>query len=377
MKVLCVIGTRPEAIKLYPLVRGMEEDPERFEVTTCLTAQHRELITPIIDDLGLRCDHWLDTLSSGQTLVALASKILAGLDRLLEKSRPDWLVVQGDTTTAFAAALAGNYLRIPVAHVEAGLRSYDRSQPFPEEANRRMASVLADLHLAPSAAARANLLREGIPGDDIVVTGNTVLDALRIVAARPPSELVRKIKTDVGPRGRIVLVTAHRRENIGEPLRGICSAIAKLASYYKDDVRFLLPIHLNPAVKETIESELSNRPGVTLLPPLSYSDLVGLLAASTLVLTDSGGLQEEAPYLKKPCLVLRERTERPEGIASGNACLVGTSPERIVAVTTRLLEDPGSRAPMESAPCPYGDGHAVERIIAALCARFEPAGAAK
>ena len=359
LRVLTIFGTRPEAIKMAPVVRQLERTPG-VEALVCVTAQHREMLDQVLDLFGVIPDIDLDLMSPGQSLAELTARVFTHLDPVLRDLKPDWVLVQGDTTTVMAAALLAYYHRIKVGHVEAGLRTGDKFQPFPEEINRRVAGVVADVHFAPTEWARGNLLRENVPDEQIVVTGNPVIDALYWVAEQsaPP------LPVPDGPR--LVLVTAHRRENFGAPLENICRAIAALAEHYNGDVHFVYPVHLNPNVKGTVDELLGNREHVTLLPPLDYLPLVHLMKRSALVLTDSGGIQEEAPALGVPTLVLRNTTERPEGVEAGTLKVVGTDTDAILRETRRLLDDPAAHAAMSGAKNPYGDGRAAERIVRAV-----------
>lgn len=385
MKVLTVLGTRPEAIKLAPMLRELERRAgEGIRSMLCVSGQHRQMLDQVIRLFGLRPDFDLAVMTADQTPTTAAAAILGGLDPILRRERPDWVLVQGDTTTVAAAALAAFYAGCQVGHVEAGLRTFDRRQPFPEEINRKVATAIADRHFAPTAQARANLLREGVPGASILVTGNTGIDALHWAAALPEppavTELVRSLGLDAAaarPAGdraatidtpRLILVTAHRRENLGPPLEAICGALRDLRDRYGDSIRIVYPVHLNPNVREPVQRLLGAVPGITLIPPLDYLPLVHLLRHAHLVLTDSGGIQEEAPSLGKPVLVLREVTERPEAVAAGTVRLVGSSRQRIVEETVRLLDDATAYAAMARAVSPYGDGHASERIVEALLA---------
>ncbi len=362
MKVLSVVGTRPEAVKMAPVILRLRET-SGVESMVCVTAQHREMLDQVFSLFDILPEIDLNLMRPGQTLAGISAAIFTHLDPVLNEVRPDWVLAQGDTTTVMATALLSYYHRIRFGHVEAGLRTGDKWQPFPEEINRRIAGVVADLHFAPTAWARENLLREDVPDETIRVTGNPVIDALQWVAERP-------FAWDASPLAalpadkRLVLVTAHRRENFGQPLENICAALKALAA--RGDVHLVYPVHLNPRVQEPVYRLLEGVPNITLLPPLDYLPLVHLLKRSVLVLTDSGGLQEEAPGLGVPVLVLREVTERPEGVRAGTVKLVGTDTARIVAEASRLLDDPKAHAAMAQAVNPYGDGRAAERIVAAL-----------
>ena len=366
MRVLSVLGTRPEAIKLAPVVRELARRPGLVS-RVCLTGQHREMLAPILGLFGMHPDVDLAVMRPNQTPTQVASAVLAGLERVFADERPDWILVQGDTTTVAAAAWAAYYARIRVGHVEAGLRTGDKWQPFPEEVNRRIASVVADLHLAPTEQARQNLLREGIDPAAIVVTGNPVIDALHW-ASEMPCDLSQGALAQLDWGKRILVVTAHRRENHGAPLRQICLALREIATAHPDVV-IVYPVHPNPNVTGPVYELLGQVPKVVLLPPLDYMPFVHLLKRSYLVLTDSGGIQEEAPGLGKPVLVLRNVTERPEALEAGTARLVGTEQASIVREAGRLLDDRGDYASMAHAANPYGDGHAAERIVDALLAR--------
>lgn len=369
LKVIVVFGTRPEAVKMAPVIKSLQHHPNQIETCICVTAQHREMLDQVLDAFQITPDIDLDLMTPDQNLPQLTSRIFSELDPVLKDVQPDWLLIQGDTTTVMAAAVMGFYNRINIGHVEAGLRSHDKWQPFPEEINRRLAGVVADLHFAPTEYNRQNLLREGIPDQIIRITGNPAIDALHIISQQSaPSEakqLLDRGGISSGER-RLVLVTAHRRENFGQPIKDICTALKRLGGLYQDDITLIYPVHLNPHIQEPVYKMLSDVDNIILLPPLNYLPLVHLMKHATLILTDSGGIQEEAPSLGVPTLVLRERTERQEGIAAGTLKLVGTDPERIVSEAQRLLNDPKAHAEMAEATNPYGDGHAAERITAAL-----------
>lgn len=364
MKILCVIGTRPEAIKIAPILHRLRRSPDAAEVKVCVTGQHRELVDQALSLFDIQPDYDLAVMQHGQSLADLSARLLTALDPVVAKERPDWILVQGDTSTTAMAALVAVYHRVRVAHVEAGLRTGHKLQPFPEEMNRAVVDRLADLHFAPTETARQNLLREGIDPSTIRVTGNPVVDAVRWAAAMPtPAEVTART---AATSARVVLVTLHRREHLGPTMEGICGALRDLAERYGRDLQIVYPLHLNPHAQAPARRILSDVPGIALLPPLDYLSLVHLMKRSYLVLTDSGGIQEEAPALGTPVLVLREVTERPEGVTSGVAKLIGTERRRIVAETARLLEDPALRARMVGPENPYGDGHAAERIVEAL-----------
>ncbi len=364
LRILTIFGTRPEAIKLAPVLRELARYPDQIVSRTCVTAQHREMLDQVLALFGIVPDVDLDLMQPDQTPSQVAAAALERLDDFLQRERPDWVLVQGDTTTVMAAAIAAYHRRIRIGHVEAGLRTHDKWHPFPEEMNRRIADHLSDLLFAPTERARQNLLAEGIPDERIRVTGNTVIDALLWAASLPLDVRNSNVRTCQRANVRTLLVTAHRRESFGEPLRRICAALRTLAG--RGDVHIVYPVHRNPNVWETVHAELNGTANITLLPPVNYRELVYLLQTCTLVLTDSGGIQEEAPSLGKPVLVLREVTERPEGVEAGTARVVGTDPERIVAETNRLLDDPQAYETMARAANPYGDGHAAERIVEAI-----------
>ena len=368
IRVLSVFGTRPEAIKMAPVIRALRARPDMFESLVCVTAQHRDMLDQVLAAFGVSPDHDLDLMLPGQSPGEVVGRVLDRLPPLLRATRPDVMLVQGDTMTTFAAALAAYLERIPTGHVEAGLRTGDRYQPFPEEMNRVLTTRLAAFHFAPTAAARGHLLAEGIPAADIHVTGNTIVDAL-VQTVRLAYRFRHPALAALDPARRLVLVTTHRRESFGDPLRATCGALHDLAARFPD-LQFVLPVHPNPQVKGTVEALLRDVPGVHLVEPVDYLEFVHLMARSHLILTDSGGVQEEAPSLHVPVLVLREATERPEGVAAGVAVLVGTDRERIVAVASELLADRARYQRMTGAANPYGDGRASERIAAALEAAF-------
>ena len=380
MKVLSVFGTRPEAVKMAPVVQALAQT-DTIEAKVCVTAQHREMLDQVLDVFGIEPDIDLNLMRPNQTLAELSSAVFAQLDPVLEREQPDWVLVQGDTTTVMVSALTAYYHQIRVGHVEAGLRTGDKWQPFPEEINRRVAGVVADLHFAPTDWARQNLLREGVPERHVVVTGNPVIDALQQVASKPATrELIEGLRRlqvpevylSAGESGipakkpRLVLITAHRRENFGAPLEQICEAIGQLAALYRDEVHFIYPVHLNPHVQEPVYRLLGGQSNISLLPPLDYLPWVYLLKQASVILTDSGGLQEEAPGLGVPVLVMRAVTERPEGLQAGTVRLVGTDRQKIVMETRRLLDDTAAYAAMSQAVNPYGDGQAAPRIVRAL-----------
>ncbi len=364
LKVLSIFGTRPEAVKMAPVVRALQNEP-RIESVVCVTAQHREMLDQVLHLFDIRPDIDLNLMQPNQTLSGLTANILTHIDPILAQVAPDWVLVQGDTTTVMTSALAAYYRRIRIGHVEAGLRTYDKFQPFPEEINRRIAGVIADLHFAPTEHSRQNLLREGTPDEIIKVTGNPVIDALQTLGSTPPPAEIMPLLAGLEQR-ELVLVTAHRRENMGKPIEAICAALRRLAESAPDRLQLVYPVHLNPNIQEPVHRLLGNIPNITLLPPLDYLPLVHLMRRAKLILTDSGGIQEEATALGVPALVLRETTERPEGVEAGTLKLVGADPERIFNEAHRLLTDPAAHAAMARAHNPFGDGHAAERIVQAI-----------
>jgi UDP-N-acetylglucosamine 2-epimerase (non-hydrolysing) len=379
-KVMVVIGTRPEAIKLAPVVLELERHRAHFETKICITGQHREMLDQMLRVFGLRPDYDLGVMKARQDLAEVTAACLVGLDRILKHERPDCVLVQGDTTTTFSASLAAYYGHIPVGHVEAGLRTGMKYDPFPEEINRRLVTHLSDFHFAPTELSRNNLLLEGVRPENILVTGNTVIDALLFTQARLTEEPDLAVD-HLGPAEglRIILVTAHRRESFGLPFRRICEAIRSLAEKRRD-VLVVYPVHLNPNVQAPVREILDAVPNVRLLAPLDYVSFVACMRRAHILLTDSGGIQEEGPALGKPVLVMREVSERPEAIAAGTACLTGTEPQAIVEAVSSLLDDLVRYKQMTSLPNPYGDGHAAKRIVQFLISRAtnpaSPAGMA-
>lgn len=353
---------------MAPVVRELAKHPETFRSVVCVTGQHREMLDQVLELFEIVPDYDLAVMTPGQTLAGVTAAVLTGLDRVLEEVRPDWVLVQGDTTTAMAASLGAFYRRIPVGHVEAGLRTDDKWQPFPEEINRRITGVIADLHFAPTAWAANNLRREGVPEERIVVTGNTVIDAIQWTSELPFDPTGTPLADLPIGEKRLIVVTAHRRENFGQGIAEICAALRELAT--RDDVHVVYPVHLNPNVREPVHAALDGVQNITLLPPLEYRPLVWLLQQCHFVISDSGGIQEEAPGLGKPVLVLRETTERPEGVEAGTVRLVGACREPIVEWATRLLDDPVRYELMAQAVNPYGHGEAATRIKGVLARSF-------
>jgi UDP-N-acetylglucosamine 2-epimerase (non-hydrolysing) len=368
IRVLSVFGTRPEAIKMAPVIHALQSAPARFESIVCVSAQHRAMLDQVLDVFDIHAHHDLDLMTTGQSPADVVARVLERLPPLLREIRPNVLLVQGDTMTSFAAAFAAYLERIPSGHVEAGLRTGDRYQPFPEEMNRVLTTRLASIHFAPTAQARTALLNEGVPEADIHLTGNTVIDAL-LQTVRPDYSFRSPQLASLDPRRRLILVTTHRRESFGAPLRSTCAAIRELAGRFPD-LQFVLPVHPNPEVKATVERLLCDLPGMYLIEPVDYLEFVQLMNRAYLILTDSGGVQEEAPSLGKPVLVLREVTERPEGVEAGTAVVVGTDQAKIVSVASELLTSRPAYERMANAVNPYGDGKASGRIAKALEARF-------
>ena len=372
MKVMVVFGTRPEAIKMAPLVKELQASHGRIETVVCVTAQHREMLDQVLQLFDIAPQYDLNIMKPGQDLSDITSNILMGLKAVLQQEKPDWVLVHGDTTTTLAASLAAFYAQVPVGHVEAGLRTGNKRAPYPEEMNRRLTSVIADLHFAPTTAAQAHLLREGVAPDTVHVTGNTVIVALLAVVQKlrndvPAQKSLQERFSFLNPAKRLVLVTGHRRENFGTGFENICNALADIAAEH-NDVEILYPVHLNPIVRQPVADILRQRQldNVHLIDPVDYLPFVYLMDRAYLIITDSGGVQEEAPSLGKPVLVMRETTERPEAVDAGTVCLVGTSREKIVSEARRLLHDEKAYARMSRAHNPYGDGMAAQRILAAM-----------
>jgi UDP-N-acetylglucosamine 2-epimerase (non-hydrolysing) len=365
IKVLSIFGTRPEAIKMAPVVKELQKHPDQIQSLVCVTAQHRQMLDQVLDLFKITPDYDLDLMREGQTLSGLTSRVFPALDPVLIKEQPDWVLVQGDTTTVMAASLAAYYHRVRVGHVEAGLRTGDKWQPFPEEINRRIAGVVADLHFAPTDWAKGNLLAEGVDPETVHVTGNTVIDAL-LMAAEMPFDLESSPLASIPWEKKIILVTAHRRENFGRPLENICAALKEVADNYREEVHLVYPVHPNPNVVNTVYPALEDVPNISLLEPLDYLPMVQLMKRSHLVVTDSGGIQEEAPSLGKPVLVLREKTERPEGVKAGSVKLAGTTQSEITANISQLLNDQIAYQRMAIIQNPYGDGTAARQIVSAM-----------
>ena len=379
MKILTIFGTRPEAIKIAHVLMELRKGSNAVISKVCVTAQHREMLDQVLKVFDIKPDYDLNIMFKGQDLFDVSINSLAGLRDVLKKERPDMVLVQGDTTTAFMGGLAAYYLKIPIGHIEAGLRTYDKYSPYPEEKNRHILGVLADYHFAPTSWARSNLLKEGIPEDKIWVTGNTVIDALQYIVSRQTEIKSRQFwnryfeekwgvnlpSTYDGNNPKLILVTGHRRENFGEGFENICLALKEIAEK-RDDVVIIYPVHLNPNVQKPVKSILNEQRNVYLIDPLEYEPFVFLMSNAHLVLTDSGGVQEEAPSLGKPVLVMRNTTERPEGIEAGTVKLVGTDKDNIIKSIMELLDNSEYYESMSKAVNPYGDGRAASRIIDVL-----------
>ncbi|MGG7034899.1 MAG: non-hydrolyzing UDP-N-acetylglucosamine 2-epimerase [Flavobacterium sp.] len=363
-KILFVFGTRPEAIKMAPIIKGFQKDP-LFEIKICVTAQHREMLDQVLDFFGIFPDYDLNIMSTSQDLYSLTSVILLKLKDVLEDFKPDYVFVHGDTTTTMAASIASFYFGSKVCHIEAGLRTYNKKSPFPEEANRCITGVLSEYHFAPTETSKQNLLRENISPENIVVTGNTVIDALfesiDIIKSTSLSD-VEDLKNRIDSSKKIILITGHRRENHGQGIKNICEALQILAKRNKE-VLIVYPVHLNPQILNPVNDLLRGIDNILLIDPLSYPAFIWLMNQARIIITDSGGVQEEAPSLGKPVLVMRDTTERPEAVAAGTVILVGTNVEKIVDQTQNLLDDESSYEKMSKLHNPYGDGMATDRII--------------
>lgn len=366
LKVLSVFGTRPEAIKMAPLVKELEKYPGEIESLVAVTAQHREMLDQVLQLFNIKPHYDLDIMQKQQSLVQITVKALEGLDKVYEAVKPDLVLVHGDTSTTFVAALAAFYRQIPVGHVEAGLRTGNKYSPFPEEMNRMLTGAMADWHFAPTTTAEENLLREGVPKERIFVTGNTVIDALlATVNPRYPVQKIPGLENLDLEGKKLILITAHRRENLGEPMAQVFQALRQIVQEFPQ-VEVVFPVHKNPQVRAVVQEVLGRLPQVHLIEPLDYEPFVNLMARSFLVLTDSGGLQEEAPSLGKPVLVLRDTTERPEAVTAGTVTLVGTGREQVYQETKRLLTDTQYYQTMANAVNPYGDGKAARRIVESI-----------
>ena len=365
---MSVFGTRPEAIKMCPLVLEMRKYKE-IQPVVCVTAQHRQMLDQVLDIFGVKPDHDLDIMKTRQTLAGITTRVLEGMEEALRKEKPDIVLVHGDTSTSFVAALAAFYEQIKVGHVEAGLRTYDIYSPFPEEMNRQLTGRIANLHFSPTRRNFDNLLKENVDAERIYITGNTVIDALK-TTVRDGYEFRDECLRELDFEGRrVIIVTAHRRENLGEPLRNICSAIKHIVETYKD-VEVVYPVHLNPAVRETVWEILGDAERIHLIDPLDVEELHNAIARSYMVMTDSGGIQEEAPALAKPVLVLRKETERPEAVAAGTVKIAGVDKDTIIELASELIENKAEYKKMAQAANPYGDGEASRRICEALLYEF-------
>ena len=374
-KIMVVIGTRPEAIKLAPVIKELERHPKEFEVVPVTTAQHRQMLDQVLKLFKITSSYDLNIMENDQTLSGLTARIIEKFDPIVKKEKPDWILIQGDTTTTFASALIGFYHKIRIGHIEAGLRTHNKYSPFPEETNRRLASVLTDFHFAPTETAKENLVAEGIAKENIFVTGNTVVDALFMILERlkkdklklqnPSSQFAFLNSQLTTNNSKLILVTAHRRESLGKPLESICRALKEIVRA-NSEVKVIYPIHLNPNVQEPVKRILKKNERIHLIDPLDYESFVWLMDKSYLILTDSGGIQEEAPSLGKPVLVLREATERPEGVEAGAVRVVGLDRDKIVEEAQRLLDDRTLYQKMSRTANPYGDGKAAKRIVEIL-----------
>ncbi len=369
LKIMTVFGTRPEAIKMAPVVMEMAKHPEKIVSVVAVTAQHREMLDQVLRLFHIVPDYDLDIMAAGQTLFDITARALKGLDEVLTKEKPDLVLVHGDTTTTFAGALAAYYHQTAVGHVEAGLRTYNKYSPFPEEMNRHLTGAIADLHFAPTATSAGNLRAEHVPETDIFITGNTVIDALHHTVQEEFGFADDALSGIDYASRRVVLVTTHRRENLGEPMRHVYKAMKRLVDEISD-IEIVFPVHKNPKVREVVNEELGGAARVHLIEPLDYEPFANLMHRSTLVLTDSGGVQEEAPALGKPVLVLRDTTERPEAVEAGTVLLVGTEEERVYSEAKKLLIDKAAYARMAEAKSPYGDGEAARRIVEAVLYRY-------
>ncbi len=368
LKVMTVFGTRPEAIKMAPLVIELQKN-ENIESIVCLTAQHRQMLDMVMDMFEIKADYDLNIMKERQTLAGITTRALNGLDEVMQESKPDVVLVHGDTTTTLAGSMAAFYNKIKVGHVEAGLRTYDKYSPFPEEMNRKITGAIADFHFSPTQANKDNLLRETVSEDKIYITGNTVIDAIKYTVDENYEFKDERIKNVDFANKRVILVTAHRRENLGAPLENICKAMLRLVNDF-EDTEIIYPVHLNPAVRDTVFGILSGHDRIHLIDPVDVDELHNLMKRCYMVMTDSGGLQEEAPALGKPVLVLRSETERPEAIAAGTAKLAGVDEENIYKLGNELLSDKSAYEKMAHAANPYGDGNASARIVDALLYEF-------
>lgn len=370
IKVMTIFGTRPEAIKMAPLVKELEKNSDRIESIVCVTAQHREMLDQVLKIFDITPDYDLNIMHERQTLVGIVTRALEGLDEVMRKVKPDIVLVHGDTSTTFVGSLAAYYNQIMLGHVEAGLRTFDKYFPFPEEINRRITGVIADMHFAPTKRNEENLLRENTPAENIFVTGNTVIDALNTTVREDYIFSDEGLKTLDWDNKKVIVMTAHRRENLGEPLKNICRAVLRIVND-NPDVQVVYPVHLNPAVREVAFDILGGHDRIKLIDPVNADELHNAIKRGYLVLTDSGGLQEEAPSLGKPVLVLRNETERPEAVDAGTVKIAGVDEDTIYKMTDELINNKSEYDKMAHAVNPYGDGHASERIVKAIIERFE------
>ncbi|MFC6171493.1 non-hydrolyzing UDP-N-acetylglucosamine 2-epimerase [Loigolactobacillus jiayinensis] len=367
IKVMTVFGTRPEAIKMAPVVAALKQRPTEFETITVVSAQHRQMLDQVLAVFKIKPDYDLNIMHQQQTLSDITARVLTGLDQVIAAVQPDMILVHGDTTTTFAASISAFYHQIPIGHVEAGLRTWQKYSPYPEEMNRQLTDVLADIYFAPTAQSKANLVKENHPRTNIFITGNTAIDALEQTVS---SDYAHPVLQQIAPQHRIILVTMHRRENQGAPMARVFKVMREVVDTHPD-VELIYPVHLNPVVQATANKILGQHPRIHLIAPLDVVDFHNLAARSYLIMTDSGGVQEEAPALGKPVLVLRDTTERPEGVAAGTLRLVGTTPATVKAALLELLDDPVVYKKMAQARNPYGDGHAAQRILAAILYYFK------
>lgn len=370
IKVMTIFGTRPEAIKMAPLVKELEANSDKIESIVCVTAQHRSMLDQVLDIFDIKPDYDLNIMKDRQTLIEIVTRSLEGLDKVMKETKPDIVLVHGDTSTTFVGSLAAFYNQISVGHVEAGLRTYNKYFPYPEEVNRRITGVIADMHFAPTERNENNLLSEKVNPNDIFVTGNTVIDALNTTVRDDYEFKDETLKNMNWSSRKVIVMTAHRRENLGKPLENICTAVRDIVEKH-EDVEVVYPVHLNPAVRETVFSILGNHDRIKLIEPVNADELHNAIKRGYLVLTDSGGLQEEAPSLGKPVLVLRNETERPEAVDAGTVKIAGIEKENIFNMTETLLTDKDEYDKMAKAVNPYGDGHASERIVKAIIERFD------
>lgn len=368
IRVMTIFGTRPEAIKMAPLVKELEKN-DKIESIVCVTAQHRQMLDQVLEIFDITPDYDLDIMKDRQTLIGITTRVLEGLDKVIKEAKPRIVLVHGDTTTSFVGSLAAFYNQVSIGHVEAGLRTYDKYSPYPEEMNRRLTGAMADMHFSPTVKNKNNLLKENVPEENIYITGNSVIDALR-TTVRENYEFRDETLKNTDFTKRVIIMTAHRRENLGEPLENICKAVREIVETH-DDVEVIYPVHLNPAVRDVAFKILGDTERVKLIDPISADELHNAIKRSYMVMTDSGGLQEEAPSLGKPVLVLRNETERPEAVEAGTVKIAGVKKDNIVKMANELLEDKAAYNKMAKAVNPYGDGLASKRIVDAIIEKFE------